>query len=118
VPINSKMGVEMTMITKLGTTGALALSLAMAGLGVPQASAHDGFGGRGGAGLFLGLASGLIIGGALANEHRYHPNYYYDNASCYPGPLQWRWEQVCRPDSYGQLDCRNVKTYYRPEICN
>ena len=89
--------------------------------GAAPASAHDGIG----PGLFFGLASGLIIGGALANQEHRHYRYYGDadygynqGPACYPGPLQWRWQQVCQPDAYGQLFCRNVKSYYRAEICN
>jgi len=106
--------------TKFATTGALALGIATAGFGAAPASAHDHLGG--GAGLFLGLATGLIVGGAIASE-RHHPDYYYGDAgydpgpACHPGRLQWRWQQVCQPDAYGQLYCRNVKSYYRPEIC-
>ena len=54
----------------------------------------------------------IVVGILLA----YLSNYIITTRNL--GPLQWRWEQVCRPDSYGELDCRNVKTYYRPEICN
>ena len=109
----------MTMLTKFATTSALALGLATAGFGAAPASAHDN-----GAGLFVGLATGLIVGGILLNEHRHHHADFYDNAGygpgpvCYPGPLQWRWQQVCQPGAYGQLYCRNVRSYYRPEICN
>jgi hypothetical protein len=114
-------GFKMAMITKFATTGALAASLAVAGLGAPQASAHGA-----GPGLFFGLATGLIIGSALAHERRRGPDYIYGNAGydygpgpvCYPGPLQWRWQQVCQPGAYGQLYCQNVRSYYQPEICN
>jgi len=109
----------MGKITRMAWTGMLAATLATAGVSVPQANAHDGR-----AGLFLGFTSGLIIGDLLANEanrrhYPYAPAYYYgEGPSCYPGPLQWRWQQVCEPGAYGQLYCQNVKNYYRPEICN
>lgn len=112
----------MSLMSKSATAGVLALSLAASSFGAAPASAHDH-----GLGLGLGLATGLIIGGILLNEHRHaHPAYIYDNTdynynvapACYPGPLQWRWQQVCQPDGYGQLYCQNVKSYYRPEVCN
>jgi capsule polysaccharide modification protein KpsS len=108
----------MAMISKFAATAALAATLAATGLGTQQASAHDG-----GAGLFFGLASGLIIGSALAHERRgpvfYSGNAGYDDGpACYPGPLQWRWQQVCQPGAYGRLYCQNVRSYYRPEVCN
>ena len=107
----------MSKIGKLATTGALALSLATAGLGASPALA-DGHGGAG-IGLGLGLVTGLIIGDALANHHRHYvPDYGYDNSgyqpSCHPGHLQRRWQEICNPDGY----CQNVKTYFRPEVCN
>ena len=109
----------MSTLTKFATTGALALSLATAGLGTAPAHA-DGRGGAG-IGLGIGLVTGLIIGDAITNAHphrRYDPGYAYDNAGygpvCHPGRLQWRWQEICDPDGY----CRNVKTYFRPEVCN
>lgn len=129
----------MVFVSRLVATGLLAATLASAGLGAPQASAHDE-----GAGVLFGIASGLVIGDVLAHQRReewrrYHEHmdqgradehaairsyfngpapYYGPGPSCYPGPLQWRWQQVCQPGAYGQLYCQNVKTYYQPQICN
>ena len=112
----------MSIIGKSVLTGTLAIGLAAVGFGAAPASAHDD-----GLGIGLGLATGLIIGGVLADHpHHYYPHAYYDTGydagydapACYPGPLQWRWQQVCQPDYYGQLECRNVKSYYRAQICN
>lgn len=108
----------MTKIGKYAATGAVVLSLATAGLTATPASAHD----HGGAaiGIGLGLVTGLIIGDVIANQHRrhvYQPDYSYDNAGyqtyCHPGHLQSRWQEICDPDGY----CRNVKTYFRPQVC-
>ena len=113
----------MKIASKAAIAGALSFSLATSSLNVAPASAHDN-----GAGLAFGLATGLIIGGVLLNGHRrhhQHPDFIYGDAGyappqpvCYPGPLQYTWQQVCQPDYNGQLRCQNVKNYYRQQICN
>ena len=112
----------MNTLTKIATTGALALSLTASGMTIAPASANDN-----GAGLAIGLATGLIVGGILLNGHRHHHQpqvqFYgdanYDNGpSCYLGPQRSRWEQVCQQDAYGDTYCQNVKHYYRQQICN
>ena len=115
----------MTNWTKITTAGALALALTASSLAATPASARDN-----GAGLAIGLATGLIIGGIiLENQHRHHhrdqaPTQFYDNAGygngggCYLGPQRWRWEQVCQQGQDGDTYCQNVKHFYREQICN
>lgn len=110
----------MSTFTKIATTGALSAMLATAGLGAAPAQAGD----HGGAGLAIGLATGLIVGGILLNQHhrRYQPqaNFYYDNAGydngpvCHLGPNRVHLVQECLPGGY----CRTVERVYRDQYCN
>ena len=120
----------MISLTKLATTGALALSLTASSLNVAPANAHDH-----GAGLAIGLATGLIIGGILleSNRHRhYGPQVYFNSGyndgydaydggyqqSCYLGPRKVRFVQECSIGRYGERYCYTAKRYYQNQICN
>ncbi len=118
----------MMTLTKLATTGVLALSLTASSLNVAPASAGDN-----GAGLAIGLGAGLILGGILldANRHQRHSRpqaqfYFggnsYDNAdyqpACYLGPVRYRWVEDCRQGRYGDLFCHKTKQAFQEQICN
>jgi len=105
----------MNIVTKTLTSGALALTLATAGFAAPAQA------GDRGAGLAIGLATGLIVGGILLNQHRHH--YYndgfygdagYNGYGCYLGPRRVHLVQECLPGGY----CRDVERVYRDRICN
>ena len=118
----------MNMLIKTATAGALALALTASSLNTVPAKAGDN-----GAGLAIGLATGLIVGGIILNNQRHHSqryapqayfgntgyNGYNDGPRCYLGPQQVRWEQQCQQDDYtGDTYCHPVKHFFRQQICN
>ena len=102
----------------------LAGILAFAAVGVtPQpAEAYR----RGGAGIGLGIAAGIIAGAAIGSYaygappyYRYSRNYAYDNG-CYSGPRQCRREGgYCDYNRFGDYVCRGgTVRCYRPTVCD
>lgn len=118
IPMEGKI---MRSILKTAAAGGLALAMAVSGVASRPAEAHGP-----GPGLFFGLATGLIVGGIIASEaNRHHSRVYlnsgydYDQGpSCYLGPRECRWEQVCQPGGYGETFCQKVRHCFRQQYCN
>lgn len=113
----------MLSFTKTAGAGLLAASLLASSFTATPAQAGDK-----GAALAIGIATGLIVGGIVANagerQHRRGhggPQIYFSAGSpepvCYPGPLKTRWIEKCRERWNGDLICHKTKQTYREQIC-
>jgi hypothetical protein len=76
---------------------------------------------RGGRGVAVGVAAGIIglgiLGAAAEARDR---DYYRDYGRCYPGPEECGWrDRHCFENSYGEWVCRGGRyTCWRPEVCD
>ena len=114
------------------------LAVIVLGFGLTAASFHDAEAGRGRhGGLIVGAIIGGLALGAIASQNRYRDDYRYDRHDyryrsnyryrsdygyggdyCYRGPRRCRSRYRCFVDDYGNEHCRNVRSCYRPVICD
>lgn len=105
------------MIKKL-MQSAMALSLAFGVVAGSMQPAEA----RGGAGVAVGVAAGLIGLGILGAAANAGPRTYYhdDGPGCYRGRERCGWtDRRCFVNSYGDEVCRGGRyTCWRPTICD
>lgn len=103
------------MIKKL-MQSAMALNLAFGVVATSMQPAEA----RGGAGVAVGVAAGLIGLGILGAAANAGPRYYASEPACYKGRERCGWtDRHCFINSYGDEVCRGGRyTCWRPTYCD
>lgn len=91
----------------------------MLGAGL-MASSVDRAEARGGAGVAVGVAAGLIGLGILGAAANAGPRHHYRDGGCYKGPERCGWsDRRCFVNRYGDEVCRGGRySCWRPTYCD